>query len=171
MSTPKPSDAPLYDGERYDYACSVGHLLFQLLQLMRREVEQRMAAHELTDAQWKPLWMLAIGRASTPNELAKELDMDPGALSRLVDRLVAKDLVTRERSEADRRVVLLRLTEAGRQVADHVPHVLAAVNNDFLAGFSREDWERLLEMVGRMVANGQALQADRTQGERTAEAE
>lgn len=154
---------PLYDGARYDFACSVGHQLFQLLQLMRREVEQRMAAHDLTDAQWKPLWLLAIGRASTPVELARELDMDPGALSRLVERLVAKGLITRERSEADRRVVHLALTAAGREVADHVPHVLAGVNNDFLNGFSRDEWQQLLALVGRMVANGQALSATRPQ--------
>lgn len=150
---------PLYDGHRYDYSCSVGHQLSQLLHLMRREVERRMAAHDLTDAQWKPLWLLAIGRASTVIELARELDMDPGALSRLLDRLVAKGLIARERSEVDRRVVQLNLTAAGRAVADHIPHVLAAVNNDFLDGFSRDEWQQLLGLVGRLVANGQALQA------------
>lgn len=156
---------PFYDGDRYDYAQSVGHQLFQLLQQMRREVEHRMAAHDLTDAQWRPLWLLALGVASTPAELARELDMDPGALTRLLDRLVAKDLVTRERSDADRRVVLLQLTDAGRAVAGQVPHVLAGVNNDYLAGFSRADWQQLLALIGRLTANGQALQAARAEAD------
>jgi hypothetical protein len=30
-----------------------------------------MAALDLTDAQWKPLWMLASGRADTANEMAR----------------------------------------------------------------------------------------------------
>ncbi|MCP5272535.1 MAG: MarR family transcriptional regulator [Burkholderiaceae bacterium] len=151
-----------YDGARYQYDHSVGHQVYQLLQLMRREVEHRMAAHDLTDAQWRPLWLLAIGQANTPAELARELDMDPGALTRLLDRLVAKGLVARERSESDRRVVQLALTDAGRTVAGQVPHVLAGVNNDFLAGFTRAEWQQLLALIGRLAANGQALQAART---------
>ncbi len=146
-----------YDGHRYELSCSVGHQLMQLMQLMKREADQRMAAFDLTDAQWKPLWMLHRGVAATPNELARELDMDAGALTRLLDRLEAKALITRERSETDRRVVLLALTEAGRDVASQVPHVLAGVNNDFLRGFSAAEWQQLQDLLGRMTTNGRSL--------------
>jgi DNA-binding MarR family transcriptional regulator len=151
------SRKPFYDGAQYDYANSVGHQLFQLLHTMRRDVDRRMAQHGLTDAQWRPVWLLAIGRVSTPLELARELEMDPGAMSRLVGRLAAKGLVERKRSAADRRVVHLRLTPAGEAVAAQVPHVLAAVNNHFLAGFSSAEWRQMLDLIKRMQANGQAL--------------
>jgi DNA-binding MarR family transcriptional regulator len=118
-----------------------------------------MAQHGLTDAQWKPLWILHMGSASTALELARVLDMDAGAVSRLLDRLEAKGLVARDRSVADRRVVHLRLTSAGRDVAAAVPHVLASVNNDFLHGMSHAEWQQLLALLDRMVANGQALPA------------
>jgi len=153
---------PFYDGHHYDPACSVGYQLMQLMQLMKREADQRMAAFELTDAQWKPLWMLHRGVASTPNELARELDMDAGALTRLLDRLEAKALITRERSETDRRVVLLGLTDAGRAVAGQVPVVLAGVNNDFLQGFSEAEWQQLQDLLSRMTSNGRALAAGGT---------
>jgi DNA-binding MarR family transcriptional regulator len=120
----------------YDVSQSVGHQIFNLMTLMRREIEQRMAALDLTDAQWKPLWMLASGRADTANEMARCLEMDAGAVTRLLDRLEAKGLVERVRSDADRRVVHLQLTAAGRAAAAQVPHVLASVNNDMLQGFS-----------------------------------
>ena len=152
-----PARKPFYDGAQYDYTHGVGHQLFQLLHTMRRQVDQRMAEHDLTDAQWRPVWLLAIGRVSTPLELARELEMDPGAMSRLIDRLAAKGLIERERSAADRRVVHLRLTPAGKAVAAQVPHVLADVNNHFLAGFSKTEWRQLLDLIARMQANGQAL--------------
>jgi DNA-binding MarR family transcriptional regulator len=152
---------PLYDGNRYEVADSVGYQLFNLMTLMRREVDLRMAAHGLTDAQWKPLWMLKIGRATTAIELARELDVDAGAVTRLVDRLEAKGLVERLRSETDRRVVHLRLSPDGDAVVAQVPHVLAAVNNDFLSGFGEEEWKQLRKLVERMAANGLALQAQR----------
>ncbi|MCK7499265.1 MAG: MarR family transcriptional regulator [Comamonadaceae bacterium] len=101
--------APLYDGASYDPDVSVGRTILQLSSLIRREVDGRMAEHGLTDAQWKPLWLLKIGRADTANELARQLDCDAGAVTRLVDRLEAKGLLERVRSDADRRVVHLQL--------------------------------------------------------------
>ncbi|MFT3956243.1 MAG: MarR family transcriptional regulator [Piscinibacter sp.] len=148
-----------YDGHRYDVAESVGHQVFKLMQLMRREVETRMARHGMTDAQWKPLWMIRSGRATTAIELARETGIDAGAITRMLDRVESKGLIERVRSASDRRVVHLRLTAAGEEAAAHIPHVLAAVNNDFLAGFSERDWKQLLKLIERMSANGQALQA------------
>ncbi len=148
----------LYDGRHYDMSESVGHQLVALMMLMRREVEARMAAHGLTDSQWKPLWLIKSGRADTALEIARQLDMDAGAVTRMVDRVEAKGLVERVRSETDRRVVHLRLTAAGEAAVAHVPHVLAAVNNDFLQGFSKAEWKQLRQFIARMAANGAALQ-------------
>jgi len=156
-----PGKRPLYDGDHYEVCESVGFQLFNLMTLMRREVGIRMAAHGLTDAQWRPLWMLKIGRATTAVELARELDIDAGAMPRLVDRLEAKGLVDRLRSDTDRRVVRLRLTAGGESVVAQVPQVLAAVNNDFLDGFSGDEWNHLRQFMERMAANGLALQAQR----------
>jgi DNA-binding MarR family transcriptional regulator len=157
---PTPKPCPLYDGRNYQLADSVAHQLINVMLQMRREVDRRMAEHDLTDAQWKPLWMLKIGRASNAIELAREMDIDAGAVTRMLDRLEAKGLLERARSEADRRVVHLRLTAAGEAVAKKVPFVLAAVNNDFLRGFSEAEWKQLRRLLARMGDNGAALQTD-----------
>lgn len=150
---------PRYDGDRYVVSESVGQQLVGLLTMMRREVEARMAAHGLTDAQWRPLWLIKSGQATTPREIARHADIDAGSMTRMLDRLQAKGLVERVRSQADRRMVNLRLTAEGEQVVRQVPHVLAAVNNDFLAGFSQTEWQQLRKLLARMGANGQALRA------------
>jgi DNA-binding MarR family transcriptional regulator len=152
---------PRYDGARYDVSQSVGYQVLGVVGQMRREIEHRMAALGLTDAQWRPLWLLASGRADSAHEMARLLDMDPGALTRLLDRLEAKSLIERVRSAADRRVVTLRLTPAGQSAAARVPQVLAAVNNDFLQGFSEADWLQLRALLARLAANGAALAAMR----------
>jgi DNA-binding MarR family transcriptional regulator len=163
MTSYKP--CPLYDGARYEMGDTIGHQVFSVMTLMRREVEARMAEHGLTDAQWKPLWMLRAGRASTAIELAREMDVDAGAVTRMVDRLEAKGLIERVRSDEDRRVVNLRLTRAGETAADKVPHVLAAVNNDFLRGFSESEWKQLRKLLARLVANGTALQTESSEAQ------
>jgi DNA-binding MarR family transcriptional regulator len=153
----------LYDGRRYDMSESVGQQLFSLVQLMRREADARMAEHDLTDSQWKPLWLIKSGRSDTALGMARCLDMDAGAVTRLIDRVVAKGLIERVRSDSDRRVVHLRLTPAGEAVAAKVPHVLCSVNNDFLQGFSENEWKQLRKFLVRMVANGVALQHEPAQ--------
>lgn len=152
---------PPYEGRREEVGASVGYQLVSLLALMRRELEARMAEHGLTDAQWKPLWLLKSGRAHTPIELARCADTDAGAMTRVLDRLVSKGLVERTRSEADRRVVYLQLTKAGEAAVAKVPKLLASLNNDFLRGFTEDEWIQLRALLGRMAERGAELQAAR----------
>jgi len=149
--------ACFYDGTRYEISESIGHMLMQLMAGMRREVEARMTEHGLTDAQWKPLWYISTGKADSAFELSRMMCIDAGATTRTLDRLEAKGLVERVRSETDRRVVHLRITPAGETAAAVIPEVLASVNNDFLRGFNDKEFAQLKKLVLRMIANGQAL--------------
>jgi DNA-binding MarR family transcriptional regulator len=112
----------------------------------------------LTHAQWIPLFKLYMGQASTVAELARESELDAGAMTRLLDRLEAKGLVSRVRSSSDRRVVNLELTPEGREAAKQIPEVLCKVQNAFLQGFSVEEWQQLKDLLRRVLANGLALQ-------------
>jgi DNA-binding MarR family transcriptional regulator len=155
--SPKPRRAKaFYAGDNYVAADSVGYLLNQVMISMRRQVEQAMTAHDLTAAQWYPLWKLKRDGPGTAQELARDMDIDAGAMTRLVDRLAAKGLLQRLRCDTDRRRVMLTLTAAGEAVAGHVPQVLADVNNAYLRDFSRDEWQQLKELLRRMLANGPA---------------
>jgi DNA-binding MarR family transcriptional regulator len=146
-----------YEGANYVAGDSVGYLLNQVVISMRRQIEQAMTAHELTAAQWYPLWKLMRDGPGTAQELARDMDIDAGAMTRLIDRLVHKGLVQRSRSATDRRVLVLRLTPAGEAVAAEVPRALAQVNNDYLRGFDAEEWQALQGLLRRMLDNGRAL--------------
>jgi DNA-binding MarR family transcriptional regulator len=153
--------ATFYTGEGYNVSGSIGYWLRSLAWSMRNEIEFRMARHGVTAAQWHPLFLLKLGKVGTALELARELGIDAGATTRMVDRLVAKGLVERVRSDSDRRVVHLGLTATGTGVASVIPHVLASVQNDFLNGFSGDELGQLKGLVQRMLDNGEALRAVR----------
>jgi DNA-binding MarR family transcriptional regulator len=138
---------------------SVGFLMKRVMSSILAQADQRLASLDLTHAQWLPLFKLAVKDCDTVAALARELDLDPGAMTRALDRLEAKGLVLRERSTEDRRVVRLRLTEEGRKIARKVPPVMAEVLNQHLAGFSETEWKQLLALLARMVANGDALRS------------
>jgi len=155
---PKAAEAArFYDPGRYVVGDSVGFLLNQLVLSMRRQITLAMGEHDLTAAQWMPLWKLRLNGPCAAQELAREMEVDAGAMTRLIDRLVAKGLVQRARSTADRRVITLSVTAAGKALADELPAVLAKVNNAYLGGFDRNEWEILKGLLRRMLANGQTL--------------
>jgi DNA-binding MarR family transcriptional regulator len=135
----------------------IGLLFRRVLQSLIQEVDRRLAPHDLTHAQWVPLYKLFRGECATSAELARELQLDPAAVTRALDRLAAKGLVRRERSLADRRVVELELTPEGRRVAPLVPAALAEVFNAHLVGFSAAEFATLVELLQRMLSNGEAL--------------
>lgn len=150
--------AGFYRPETYLPEDSVAYLMRQALTAMRAEVERRLEPAGLTNAQWVPLLMLHMGRASMVAELARECQLDTGGMTRLLDRLEAKGLVRRVRSSADRRVVNLELTAPGREAAKGIPAVLCGVQNAALDGFSGDEWQTLRALLGRLLANAQALQ-------------
>lgn len=152
--------APFYDGANYPVGATVGQLLHQVVLEMRRAIAARLAEHELTAVQWQPLWKLKIDPTTTAQQLARQMDVDAGAMTRMLDRLEAKGLIERVRSEADRRCIRLALTPAGEQVVQHVPFVLADMHNQFLRGFSEEEWGQLKGFLVRLLANSPSPRTD-----------
>lgn len=134
---------------------SVGYLIRRVMIVGAQEVERQLEPSGLTNAQWLPLFKLFLGKVSTVAELARECHMDAGAMTRLLDRLEAKGLCRRVRSMADRRVVNIVLTDAGRQAAAGIPAVLSRVQNAHLAGFSLEEFEALKGFLRRMLVNAE----------------
>ena len=83
-------------------------------------------------------------------ELAQELELEPGALSRLLTYLEAQRLVTRRRDPGDKRRVLMAPTASGAAlVARAQPHVSAGVDATFsrLTRAEQSELRRLLEKL------------------------
>lgn len=146
-----------YRGDTYDLDESIGHLARVLIGSMTRRIDEQMQVHDLTAQQWKPLLMLRTGQADTAAGLARLNCSDNGAMTRMLDRLEAKGLLRRVRSEADRRIVHLELTREGKRIADLIPFGLSKVLNEHLEGFSKEEFKQLQSLLRRMIANGERI--------------
>jgi DNA-binding MarR family transcriptional regulator len=150
--------AAFYQPENYQPEESVGYLMRRILNTVSSEIEREMVPNGLTNAQWIPLFKLYMGSASTVAELARECQLDAGAMTRLLDRLEAKGLLKRVRSSEDRRVVNLELTDEGRAAAQQIPGVLCRVQNAHMEGFSHAEWQLLKSLLRRILANAVAIQ-------------
>lgn len=77
----------------------------------------------ILDSPWsltqaRVIYELAQGDDVTAGEIATELGLDQGYLSRVLRSLERQGVLVKRRSEADRRRVLLRLSDAGRAAFD-----------------------------------------------------
>lgn len=149
--------AAFYAPGQYTPEQSVGYLMRKVLSSILSQADAQLAPHDVTYVQYLPLYKLLGTDCDTVAALSRDLGIDPGAMTRSLDRLEAKGLVQRERSTADRRVVHLALTDEGRAVAAQVPGVLAEVLNGHLSDFSQVEWQQMLRFLQRMLANGEAL--------------
>jgi DNA-binding MarR family transcriptional regulator len=73
-------------------------------------------------------------------------------VTRLLDRLEAAGLVTRRRSEDDRRVVLTRLTRAGRALLTRLDEPVAALHRRQFAGMPAADLGTLNRALEQALA-------------------
>jgi DNA-binding MarR family transcriptional regulator len=138
------------DAERSELLAQMRDVLTSL----RSVADERLAIHEITYKQGVPLRHLLEGSSPSVLELANSVGIDPGSMTRMIDRLEAKGLVERQRSPTDRRIVEVRLLAPGARVAAQVDDVLAGVSEDHLTDFSRQERANLRELLERMRSNG-----------------
>lgn len=73
---------------------------------------------DLSYAQYSLLFSLAAGDMKSARELAELADLSPATVAQMLDHLAAAGLVTRVRSDEDKRIVLTSLTDRGCEVIE-----------------------------------------------------
>src|ERR1700754_373888 len=84
--------ADFYRAASYCTEESVGYLMKSIMLSIVSQAEKRLDEHGLTSAQWGPLMRLKTVGGATVAELARWLNVDAGAMTRLLDRLEKKGL-------------------------------------------------------------------------------
>lgn len=93
------------------------------------------------------LALLAQGPESQ-KQIQEQLSVKPGSASELISKLEAKALVERRRDEADRRRVVLSLTEKGRHAAKI--HAERQPEELFTA-LSPQEKNQLIQLLGKLL--------------------
>ena len=122
-----------------------------LLEAYERAVEELGSA--IPPAQLRAL--LIIQRAGSLNlrRLAMALGASDSATSRLVDRMQAAGLLTRDRAAASRREIVLVPTESGRRLAEWVRAQRRAVIEQTLQAMTPDGREALLRGLEELGAD------------------
>ena len=134
---------------------SVGYLMGRARASLLSGLDARLERFGLTGMQFAVLKHVAEGSARTAAELCRFMQYDTGAMTRILDRLEERGLVSRERSRADRRAVVLKVAPSGRAQLPRLASVARGVLEAHLAGFSATEVAALKSYLGRMIENGQ----------------
>lgn len=138
-----------------DAAFAIGPLIGRVRTVLLSRLDGELQPFGITGTQFAILKTVADGAAETAADLCRLLHYDTGSMTRLVDRLEEKGLMSRERSKDDRRVVSLRVTSAGRAVLPRLRDSGARVVQRMLTGFSAAEVNDLRDLLDRMIENGQ----------------
>jgi DNA-binding MarR family transcriptional regulator len=144
---------PVYDIETFRPSQGVGAHIGSARRTIVEAIDQKLAPLKISHAQWIVVILLGDGAASTAAELCKLLIYDPGAMTRLLDRLEKKGVLRRVRAKGDRRTLRLELTAEGKRLYPRILEALVEVFNHLLRGFSKSEVRQLEDMLKRMVAN------------------
>lgn len=149
------ADAPavLFLEGSYRSTDCIGFLLARARTVVAKALDSELAIYGITHAQGNILWMLSAGTLSTATDLARELHVDAASMTRMIDRLERRSLTVRLPRGEDRRVVNLRLTPAGRILANKLPAVYTAAMNRSFAHLSLDEVEKLGSLLSKFLNN------------------
>jgi DNA-binding MarR family transcriptional regulator len=140
-----------YSKQNFRLTESIGFLIAKARNILTVEMDAALKDLDISSQQMGILMSLTLGLGATPFELSKVLGIDTGLMTRMLDKLEAKELLQRSRSLEDRRVVNLALTEKGEEVAGQIPEVAPDVLNAHLKKFSKAEFEELRRLLRKFL--------------------
>lgn len=140
---PAPKSDPSFDLNQF--------LPYRLNRLADQISEQLAHLYEtsysLTIAQWRVLAWLSQHEVLTAKQIREATRMDKARVSRAVQSLVERELISRSPDSQDQRAHQLRLTDAGQSLLDRLLPEAQAWEARLLAGLPSEDREALLQAM------------------------
>jgi DNA-binding MarR family transcriptional regulator len=135
-----------------------GYWLNRLRGVVHTRLETVLAEHGVTVAQWSVLITVYREDAVTPLEIARFIDVDPGSLTRLLDRMEDKDLIQRLPVDGDRRSIRIALTPHAAALTPRLAALADANDATFFAALSDEEIRDFRYALARLLrAQGVAV--------------
>jgi DNA-binding MarR family transcriptional regulator len=143
--------------ERPDLDVAPMEVLSRVTRLARHLDRARSQAFETHGLEsWEFDVLAALRRAGKPYQLSpgrllKETLVTSGTMTNRVDRLTARGLVERLPDPADRRGVIVQLTDSGRDSVDAAMADLLAHERTLLGSISERDQQKIARVLRELV--------------------
>ena len=142
LDTEKPESWPREVLKRF-------RMIFRAVQQHSHWVESRAG---VSSAQLWALWELSRKPGLRVTELAKAMSVHQSTASNLLEKMVKKGLVTRQRISGDHRVVNLYLTDLGQETLARIPKPAQGLLQNALLSLEREALVSLAQDLDVLIA-------------------
>ncbi len=112
---------------------------------------RKLLASGVTVAEWVVMREMFDDEETSPGVLAERIGMTRGGVSKLVDRLVSKKLITRRDRSDDRRFQSIALTAAGRRLIPQLASLADQNDEEFFHPLSAGERAALIATMKKLV--------------------
>src|SRR5437868_14695259 len=127
-------------------------LLAQASQLISSEFHRVARQHGFSVSEWRVMASLAGGAAISIGQLAQVTVTKQPTVTRLLDRMEVRGQIERLPHESDRRVTLVRITDAGTKAVEHLMELAREHELRVLEPFGLQRAEELKRTLRHIIA-------------------
>ena len=131
----------------------IGKLLRRAHRAYSRRLQDELAAHGVSLAQYlhlRELWEL---NGLTQNALSQKVGIEKASSTAVLDALEKNGLVVRVRNAQDRRKVNVHLTPAGQKIREALSPAARGVAIQAVSDLSEAELDSLFSALSRVIAN------------------
>ncbi|WP_141497311.1 MarR family winged helix-turn-helix transcriptional regulator [Bacillus pseudomycoides] len=122
----------------------------KMIRLLQNDINTRFSEY-MPYNEFSVLRALFLKSPQMASQIASEVNVTSSHITAVTDRLVRKGFVTRKRSDSDRRIVYLEITEHGKEVTQELEAVRKEYYKEKFKGWSDQETEMVLELFGRVL--------------------
>lgn len=129
----------------------VGQLVQKLVRVFQLFERDQIKVHGFTSSQcYAMLEILKFG-SLTMNELSDKMNLDSSTMTRVIDKLVRDEIVNRDRDEADRRVVIVSLSDKGSEAAKELSCSVNEYYKKIIKNIPNGEVSDILQCVSKLL--------------------
>ena len=133
--------------ERHDFTQAIA----MVARRWRTRLDERLKPMNMSIARWGALyWLGQQTEGVSQAALAELAGVEPPTLVRVIDQLEAQGLVERKVSPLDRRVNLLRLTDAARPVVTEIEAEAEKMRVEMFGDLTFAEYEGAMTVMGKL---------------------
>lgn len=138
---------------RYSLDDSIPYMIYRISSKANQNIHDKLRPAGITLSKWRLLSSLKSRGICTVSELAACTVMQHAVVSRILTEMETAGLIKRQQSEADQRMVQIRLTRQGEELFEQAHEIAAVHQDEALKGFSRAEITVLMKFLRQMQKN------------------
>lgn len=129
----------------------VGEMVQKLVRVFQLFERDQIKVNGFTTSQCYTILELYKNNQLSMNDLSDKMNLNNSTMTRILDNLVRDKYIKREKSEEDRRIVIVSLTDSGIEVAEKLNGVLTEYYRKIIANIPEGEVENILNSVGILL--------------------